>query len=103
MRFLAEDRIAFELSEMIKSDFDYSYSSGEVDFAYEVELDGEKLDISGCMEYESRYEEDVNYEYISYAYVNITHAAAYNDDGDEIKFNYNVNKIEEYIKKYLTE
>lgn len=103
MRFLAEDRIASEIAEEIKRNFDYSYSSGSLDFGYEIELDDEIINIAGVVDYEVKYEEDVNYAYISWAYIDITSSIAYNDDGDEIKFNYSVSKIEKYIKNYLTE
>ena len=103
MRFLAEDIIASEIAEEIKRNFDYNYSSGSIDFDYEIELDDEVLYIEGSMIYEVKYEEDVNYAYISYASIDISNALAYYEDGDETKFEYNVNKIEEYIKNYLTE
>ena len=103
MRFLAEDRIASEIAEEIKRNFDYSYSSGSIDFDYEIELDDEIINISADVDYEVKYEEDVNYAYISWASIDITSATSYNDDGDEIKFNYNVSQIEKYIKNYLTE
>lgn len=103
MRFLSEDRIASEIAEEIKRNFDYNYSSGSIDFDYEIELDDEIINIAGVMDYEVKYEEDVNNAYISWAYIDITSAIVYNDDGDEIKFNYSVSKIEKYIKNYLTE
>jgi hypothetical protein len=103
MRFLAEDRIASEIAEEIKRNFDYNYSSGSIDFDYEIELDDEFINIAGVMDYEVKYEEDVNYAYISWVYIDITSSIAYNDDGDEIKFDYSVSKIEKYIKNYLTE
>lgn len=103
MRFLAEDRIASEIADEIKRNFDYNYSSGVLDFDYELELDDEIINIAGVIDYEVKYEEDVNYAYISWASIDIASSTAYNDDGDEIKFRYNVSKIEEYIKNYLTE
>lgn len=103
MRFLAEDRIASEIAEEIKRNFDYNYSSGSIDFDYEIELDDEIINIAADVDYEVKYEEDVNYAYISWASIDIKSATSYNDDGDEIKFNYNVSQIEKYIKNYLTE
>lgn len=103
MRFLAEDRIASEIVDEIKRNFDYNYSSGGLDFDCEIELDDEIINIAGVMDYEVKYEEDVNYAYISWACIDITSSTAYNNDGDEIKFNYSVSKIEKYIKNYLTE
>lgn len=103
MRFLAEDRIASEIAEEIKCNFDYSNRIGQFEFDYEIELDDEVLYIEGSMIYEVKYEEDVNYAYISYASIDISNALAYDEDGDETKFEYNVSKIEEYIKNYLTE
>lgn len=103
MRFLAEDRIASEIAEEIKCNFDYSNRIGQIEFDYEIELDDEVLYIEGSMIYEVKYEDDVDYAYISWASIDITSSTSYNDDGDEIKFNYNVSKIEKYIKNYLTE
>jgi hypothetical protein len=70
---------------------------------YEIELDDEIINISAIVDYEVKYEDDVDYAYISWASIDIKSSTAYNDDGDAIKFNYNVSKIEKYIKNYLTE
>ena len=104
MRFLAEDRIANEIAEMIKRDFDYNDRRGYRPFSYEFDFDQDEfIAIEGSLDYTVTYEEDVNYAFISFASVDIDSIKVFNNDGEEVKCKYNIAKIEEYIKNYLTE
>ena len=104
MRFLAEDTLAMELAEMIKDGFDYNERVGCMPFSLNVEVDtNEQVYVAGSLTYSVGYEEDVNYVFISFASVSIDDMKVYNSDGEEVKCKYNVAKIEEYIKNYLTE
>lgn len=104
MRFLVEDTLAHEIAEMIKSDFDYNERRGYRPFSYEFDFDqNEVISVEGSLDFLVGYEEDVNYVFISFASVSIDDMRVYNSDGEEVKCKYNVAKIEEYIKNYLTE
>lgn len=104
MRFLAEDRIASEIAEIIKSGFNYNNSIGSRPFSIELDIDqGEWVSIDGLIDFTVGYEESVNHAYISFASAYIDEIKVFNIDGDETKCEYNVRKIEEYIENYLTE
>lgn len=104
MRFLLEDTLACELAEMIKSDFDYNARTGYRPFSYEFDFEqNELIAVEGSLDYIVAYEEDVNYSFISFASVDIDFIKVYNNDGEEVKCPYNVSKVEEFLKNYLTE
>lgn len=104
MRFLVEDTLANEIAEMIKSDFDYNERRGYRPFSYEFDFDQDEfISVEGSLDFLIGYEEDVNYAYICFASVDIYEMRVYDSDGEEVKCKYNIAKIEEYIKNYLTE
>lgn len=104
MRFLLEDTLANEIAEMIKSDFDYNERRGYRPFSYEFDFDQDEfISVEGSLDFLIGYEEDVNYAFISFASVDIDSIKVFNNDGEEVKCRYNVKKVEEFIKNYLTE
>lgn len=103
MRFLSEDTIAREIVGNIKIDLDYYLKCGQREFSCEVEINNQLLCIDGILDYVTRYEEDVNYPYVYSATFDIVNAVSYDDMGNEIKFQYNIGVIENYVKALLEE
>ena len=78
-------------------------AEGRVEFDKEVELDGFLfVEVVGAVTYESRYEDAVNYRYLTYASTEIeaVKVAKYDAGGDAVPVTERVN--DRLIAKYIT-
>jgi hypothetical protein len=91
------------IAEEICDGLEMLSAEGRVEFDKEVELDGFLfVEVVGAVTYESRYEDAVNYRYLTYASTEIdaVKVSQYDADGDAVPVTARVN--ERLIAKYIT-